>query len=307
MPFIVVLEEEAGQRIDNFLIKKLKGVPKSRIYKAIRKGEVRVNGGRIKATYKLLLADTVRVPPVHQSQPKEYTPSDCLLALMEQSILYESDDLMVINKPAGLPVHGGTSISAGLIDAVRNIRPNQKFLELAHRLDRATSGCLVLAKKRQVLLALQKAWSTHNVQKYYLAIVFGVWEGKQRLLTDRLQKQASSRCQRKVIVSSDGQEATTRVACARRGKKVSLIRAKLLTGRTHQIRVHLEHAGFPIIGDPRYGSYKLNHQVQKLGINRMLLHAEHLELSVLGEHLSIKAPIPPEFSSIFACESDIQV
>lgn len=272
--FIKIDTEHVGQRVDNFLHTRLKGVPKSRIYKALRKGEVRVNKGRVKAEYKLQLDDEVRIPPLRVAQTKApHRPGQELADELESRILIEDDQLIVIDKPAGLPVHGGTNISAGLIEMLRGMRPKQSFLELVHRIDRGTSGCLVIAKKRSVLLELHRLLSERKVKKQYVALVKGRWERGDRTVKAALLKQMLPSGERIVRINDEGKSAETWFKPLRIYKDKSLIACYPKTGRTHQLRVHLASIGHPIIGDDKYGDEAFNRSQQAQGIYRMCLHS----------------------------------
>ncbi len=298
--------EELGQRIDNFLVKILKGLPKSRIYRAIRKGEVRVNGGRIKAEYKLELGDEVRIPPLRVAeQQQRLQPSVQLKDDLEARIVYEDDDMIAINKPYGLPVHGGTKANSGVVEWLRMLRPKVKRLELVHRLDKDTSGVLLLAKKRASLLALQQQFSDRAVNKEYVAIVVGQ-PGFDKQLVDvsllRLQNDAGAR---KVVVSKQGKSALTEFRVLKRGKHIAMLRARIMTGRMHQIRVHSQHLGLPIIGDQRYGDWQVNRLCERLGAKRMFLHARLLGISHNGVEHRFEVEPDQEFESIFQYDQQI--
>lgn len=292
-------EGAEGQRIDNYLLKITKGVPKSRIYRALRKGEVRVNKSRVKPTYKLEVGDEVRVPPLQQTAKAEVKLLKPDTAdWINTSILYESESLLVINKPAGLPVHGGSELSGGLIEYLRLMRPRAKFLELVHRLDRATSGCILVAKKRQTLIDLQNQMRAHKVEKFYEAICFGEMKKKQQLMDWKLHKLASNKGLRQVVVSKQGKCAQTIVKRLSVYNGMTRVACQLLTGRTHQIRVHLSHSHLPIIGDPRYGHFDQNRLLARRGIKRMLLHAKCLICFVDGQMQRFEAPIPCVFDTL---------
>jgi len=303
--YLEIDETSAGQRIDNFLLKVLKGVPKSHIYRILRSGEVRVNKGRIDASYKLSMGDLVRVPPVRMA-PKEISPNVLNKPVekkLEPFIIYEDDALLVINKPAGLAVHGGSGVSRGVIEQLRLERPKAKFLELVHRLDRETSGVLLLAKKRQALVALHEAIRHNQTDKRYLALVVGEWaEAKKRVVLD-LQKYVLPSGERRVSVVSenargDAQVSETVFYLREQFGGFTLLEARLVTGRTHQLRVQLAHLGFPIAGDDKYGDFALNNQLQKRGLKRMFLHSAEtiLRHPVSGEKLHLIAPLPTELS-----------
>ncbi len=276
---VTVDESVVGQRLDNFLRTQLKGVPKNHIYRIIRKGEVRVNKGRIKPEYKLKNGDLVRIPPVRVSEKANSPTIERGFARkLERAILYEDDRLMVINKPSGLAVHGGSGVSFGLIEALRQIRPDQKMLELVHRLDRETSGCVMLAKKRSMLKFLHQQLREDGVEKYYKALVYGRWPNRKKVVDAPLRKNVLKSGERIVNVDDEGKRSRTEFKLCSRYAGYSLIEAKPVTGRTHQIRVHCRHAGYPIAGDPKYAEDTANAQARRLGLKRLFLHAEQLNI-----------------------------
>lgn len=302
----IIDQQALDQRIDNFLIKKLKGLPKSRIYRALRKGEVRVNGGRVKADYKLQAGDEVRVPPLRVSAPKERQPiQQSMRDELESRILHENDEMIVINKPAGLAVHGGSRTNTGVVEWLRMMRPTAKAVELVHRLDKDTSGVLLLAKKRKSLLAMQSQFAERQVSKVYRVVVAGA-AGFERKQVDvsllRLQNETGAR---KVVVSRQGKSAITQFKVLKRGQQISCLQAKILTGRMHQIRVHAAHLGLPIVGDQRYGDWTMNRQFDRLGAKRMYLHAEFIELTIAGQKQRFEAEPGEEFQSIFQYDGQI--
>lgn len=271
---ITIQSEQAGQRIDNFIFKHLKGVPKVRVYRAIRNGEVRVNGGRIKPEYRLAADDQVRIPPLSSERPlKPVAPRAEVKNAILERIIYEDAGLIVIDKPSGLAVHGGSGLQGGVIDLLRIIRPELKFLELIHRLDRETSGCLLLAKKRRTLLTWHQHLTERRARKQYIALVKGRWEGGSRRVEEPLRKNILSSGERIVKVSAEGKPAATLFRPLKIYKNMSLIEACPLTGRTHQIRVHLQHIGYPIAADSKYGDEHFNQQVRSAGLKRLFLHA----------------------------------
>jgi len=292
--YITVTESNVGQRLDNFLLSILKGLPKSRLYRIIRKGEVRVNKSRASIDLRLSLGDNVRVPPVQLTEPKQIAvPSIKLAERLEQAILYEDQHLMVVNKPAGLAVHGGSGISLGLIEALRQMRSELRFLELVHRLDKETSGCVMVAKSRKMLLHLHQALQTGKITKYYQALVTGEYRGAKQIEAPLLKFTLQSG-ERMVKVASEGKVAKTKVTVMKSFKNATLLRLQPITGRTHQLRVHCTHVGHPIIGCPKYGNEQVNQQARKLGFNRLFLHAEKLviQLPDKRDHLTVTCPLP---------------
>ncbi len=290
-------EEDAGQRIDNYLIRRLKGVPKSHVYRILRSGEVRVNSGRIGPDYRVVAGDKVRLPPIRVAQR---APLDVLSPRkIDVEILHEDDALLVINKPSGMAVHGGSGISLGAIELLRQSRPNAPFLELVHRLDRDTSGVLMLAKKRAALVALHAQLRDGEVRKYYDVLVRGKWRDETRNVRLALQKYVLKSGERRVSVADDGMASHTIFRLKQKMPEYSLLEAELKTGRTHQIRVHLAHIGFPIAGDDKYGDFPLNKELAKRGLRRMFLHAARtiIRHPLSGESLMFKAPLPLELTS----------
>lgn len=276
---ITITGDEAGQRIDNFLLRHLKGVPKTRIYRALRKGEVRVNKGRIKPEYRLAPGDEVRIPPIRVSAPKApLVPGKRLQSLLNERILVENSRYLVINKPSGLPVHGGSQVSAGLIESLRVIRPDCSFLELVHRLDKETSGCLIIAKKRSLLRELHQLLTLRKVRKQYLALVKGNWKGARFEVEAPLLKNVLSSGERIVCVKEDGKSAKTVFMPLAHFEKASLMSVMPVTGRTHQIRVHAAHVGHPIAGDRKYGDTEFNKLMRTCGLNRLFLHSAGISL-----------------------------
>lgn len=272
----VVTDDQSGQRLDNFLIRRLKGVPKSRIYKAIRQGEVRINRHRAKADTRVTGGDEIRIPPIRQAaQPMVSCISASLRSLLESRILIENNELILIHKPCGLPVHGGSSVSLGLIEALRQMRANET-LELVHRLDKETSGCLLIAKKRSVLRRLQAWFKTPVLKKRYWVLVKGHWTRDRYRCDLPLIKNQSVGGERIVRVSREGKPATTVFRPLRHYKECTLLEATLKTGRTHQIRVHLQALSYPVAGDDRYGDRAFNQQMRRSGLNRLFLQSMEL-------------------------------
>ena len=284
--------ETAGQRVENFLLRLCKGVPKSHIYRILRGGEVRVNSGRVDATYRLLEGDRVRVPPLRLGA-KVAAPKAPKVQL---PLLYEDQGLIAANKPAGLAVHGGSGISHGVIEQLRAARPEAKFLELVHRLDRETSGVLLLAKKRSALTAMHEIMREGNSDKRYLTLVLGQWKNARQHVKLPLHKYDTPQGEKRVVVREDGQAAHTIFTLKQSWPEFSLLEAQLKTGRTHQIRVHLSHLGFPITGDSKYGDFARNKELAKRGLKRMFLHAHSIAFKhpLTGEPMSISAPLPKE-------------
>jgi 23S rRNA pseudouridine955/2504/2580 synthase len=289
---IEVDEGSAGQRIDNFLLKTLKGVPKTRIYRILRKGEVRVNKKRIKPDYRLNLGDIVRIPPVRVSDKPEPTrPADRVLKQLSECILYEDDGLLVLNKPSGLAVHGGSGLSYGVIEGLRALRPDAHFLELGHRLDRDTSGCLVIAKKRSILRAFHALLREGGMDKFYFALVMGRWKGGSKGIDAPLRKNELKSGERLVLVSDDGKPSLSIFTPLTLYKGCSLMRVKLVTGRTHQARVHAQFSGHPIAGDDKYGDAVFNREMAGRGLKRLFLHAAELHFT-LPEHGTVHVEAP---------------
>jgi len=284
-------EEAAAQRIDNFLLRHLKGVPKSHVYRVLRSGEVRVNSGRVKPEYRLQAGDRVRVPPIRVSQEEKARAKPA-----EFPVVYEDAALLIVDKPAGVAVHGGSGVSFGVIESLRASRPQAKLLELAHRLDRDTSGLLIVAKKRGALVELHRMLREGEVEKEYLTVAKGHWEGAGRELRDPLHKYVDAKGERRVAVHEEGLQALTRVRVVKKSPDFSLLQVRLLTGRTHQIRVHLAHAGHPVLGDTKYGDFELNRRLAKEGVQRLFLHASRLALAhpLIRERIELKAPLPAE-------------
>ncbi len=289
---------ELGQRLDNFLIKTLKQVPRTRIYRIIRKGEVRVNKKRIKPDYKLKLGDLIRVPPLRDddTKPRRVTISKNWLNRLEAAILFENRHLIIINKPEGLAVHSGSGVDFGVIDIVRLLRP-ESDVELVHRLDRDTSGCLLLSLHRQSLLALQSCFRNNSIAKIYIAVVQGVWPEGVAEIKHRLKKVNMPNGERRVYADPAGQEAQTLILDRQTGPQCSLLHIRLLTGRTHQIRVHCQAEGHEIVGDSKYGNRQFNREMKKQGMKRLMLHASRLELpkTAYNEEVVINAVIPDSF------------
>lgn len=281
----------AGQRIDNFLRRELPGLPKGRLYRLLRRGEVRVNGGRVRAEYKLAAGDEVRIPPARINPPGAPPPARQTAGILER-IIYEDKRLLVIDKPSGLAVHGGSGISHGVIELIRHARPELRDLSLVHRLDRETSGCLVLAKRRSALRTLHEKFREGQVEKNYLALAIGDWQIGEQLIDAPLLVTHRQGGERHVIVDPEGKPAATRIQLSRRYSEFSLLQCSPLTGRTHQIRVHALAAGFPLAGDDRYGDADANRRLKKLGLPRLFLHAQSIAFpDASGNDLHFTSPL----------------
>ncbi len=291
----------AGQRVDNYLTKRLKGVPKSHIYRILRSGEVRVNSRRVSPDYRVAEGDRLRVPPIQTAQraaAAQRPPARRLRA----HVVYEDEGLLVIDKPAGVAVHGGSGVSHGVVEQLRHERTSAPFLELVHRLDRETSGVLMLAKRRSALTALHRELREGRVQKFYLVLVKGRWSDARRNVRLPLHKRVLASGERRVSVSESGLPSHTIFRLQRRWRGYSLLEAELKTGRTHQIRVHLAHLGFPIAGDDKYGDFALNKELGREGLKRMFLHAHRTIVThpVSGEPLVLEAPLPEDLKGFVA-------
>ncbi|PPD56308.1 MAG: RNA pseudouridine synthase [Methylotenera sp.] len=305
---VTIDEASEGQRIDNFLAKVLKGVPKSHIYRILRSGEVRVNKGRIDASYKLAIGDIVRVPPIriaaNDKELLENQTNQPPKSVLESTIIFEDDALLIIDKPAGFAVHGGSGVSRGVIEQLRMERPKAKFLELVHRLDRETSGVLMLAKKRAALVALHEMIRNNQTDKRYLMMVAGEWTEKKKRVAMDLQKYVLPNGERRVNVVTDkskdkydqAQHSETIFYLKQAFAGFTLLEAQLITGRTHQLRVQLAHLGYPIVGDDKYGDFANNKALQKKGLKRMFLHSDETNLRhpISDDKLKLIAPLPQE-------------
>lgn len=291
--FVDIDEDMAGQRIDNFLRNQLKNIPKSMIYRIVRKGEVRVNKKRIKAEYKLKAGDLVRIPPVTiEEKTEDSVPSTKLnkVSELEQCIIYEDDHMLILNKPSGTAVHGGSGLKFGAIEALRALRPDARFLELVHRIDRDTSGILLIAKKRSALRHLQAQFREKTVQKYYFALVMGEWKNSCKVVNAPLLKNEVNSI---VRVNPNGKASETRFKVLEKFQDATLVQASPITGRTHQIRVHAQYTGHPIAWDDRYGDRRFNAYTGKVGLNRLFLHAANIKFTHPGseEKMDISAPM----------------
>jgi 23S rRNA pseudouridine955/2504/2580 synthase len=296
--YVDVTEDDAGQRIDNYLLARLKGVPKSHVYRILRSGEVRINSKRAAASQKVAAGDRIRIPPVRVAERGEPEP----VPHFKLPILYEDEHLLAIDKPAGIAVHGGSGVAHGVIESLRGMRPDAKFLELVHRLDRETSGVLLLAKKRSALTALHEMMRTRAIDKRYLAGVAGRFRNERQKVRLALAKRVSKEGEKRVRVSDDGQEAETIFHLVERSPELSLLEAELLTGRTHQIRVHLAHLGHPVLGDDKYGDFELNKKLRKEGLKRMFLHAAKLsfEHPASGVRVELASALPTDLEKFLS-------
>jgi 23S rRNA pseudouridine955/2504/2580 synthase len=296
--------ESAGQRIDNFLFTRLKGVPKSHVYRILRTGEVRRNGGRVRAQDRLEAGDKVRVPPLRLAEREApEAPSRQFRDRIEACILYEDDELLILDKPSGMAVHGGSGLSFGVIEGLREIRPDARFLELAHRIDRDTSGCLVIAKKRSALRVLHEQFRGDEVKKAYLALLAGAWARSFWIVDAPLQKNVLQSGERMVKVARDGKPSVTEFKRRERYAKATLVEARPITGRTHQIRVHAQSMGHPLAGDDRYGDDQANRDFKQLGLKRLFLHAAETAFRHprTGAALRFEAPLPEELRQFLDC------
>jgi len=292
--YLTISSEQAGQRIDNFLLTYLKSVPKSHVYRILRKGEVRINKGRVQATYRLQENDSLRVPPIRQAVETPQTLSSKVLHILSQHILYEDKYLLIIDKPAGMAVHGGSGLSFGVIEGLRALYPKLS-LELVHRLDRETSGCLMVSKKRALLKQLHQQLQAGQINKQYLALVKGQWNPRITEVDAPLRKNILHSGERIVRVDKTGKPALSRIQIEQQFKHSTLLRIHPATGRTHQIRVHTAYTQHPIAGDEKYGDDEFNRYIRReYGLNRLFLHASHLAFYLPEQdyQLAIDAPLP---------------
>lgn len=307
--FVEIDEDRAGQRIDNFLLASLKGVPKTRIYRILRKGEVRVNKGRIKASYRLQTGDMVRIPPIRQAEPEALVaPGAHVLARINASIIAEEKGFLVLNKPSGIAVHGGSGLNYGVIEALRLLRPEAPYLELVHRLDRETSGCLLIATRRSVLREMHRLLrekslgrsESDGMEKCYLALLMGRWEGGERRVDIPLLKNTLRSGERVVTVSPEGKAALSLFRPVKRYANSTLVEVILMTGRTHQIRVHAAAIGHPIAGDEKYGDESFNREMKTKGLRRLFLHAHSLGFSLEAHEQAYRfsAPLDDELENV---------
>lgn len=299
---VEVSRDHDGQRLDNFVARLLGDLPRSAIYRVIRRGEVRVNGGRKAAAHRVKQGDQVRLPPVVQAggaNRSEPQASASLRRGLAERVLHEDDDLLLLDKPSGLAVHGGSGIHLGLIESLRQARPGQ-FLELCHRLDRETSGVLAIAKSRRGLVGAQQAFREQRTKKRYALIVAGAWPFGQRSVREPLLRFTLPNGERRVKVSPAGKASRTDFQCLEEGLRGSRLRAALHSGRTHQIRVHAAYCGYPVVGDDKYGTASHQRSWDRAGINQMALHAERLQLNLPDRRLDVRAPLPERFERIWA-------
>jgi len=286
----IVSEEYENTRLDNCLISKLKNLPRSKIYSIIRKGEVRVNGSRSKPDRRLKKDDVIRIPPLRIDERTEKKASKSLTELLKERIIYNKNSVLILNKPEGLASHGGSGLKLGLIEAVRQISSKYKNAQLVHRLDRETSGCIVLSLKRSVLRSLNTEMREGRVEKKYLAVVGGKWPHEEIDISSNLKKNYLRSGERQVIETQEGKHSITKFKRLEYNKKTCLLECVLLTGRTHQIRVQVSNEGYPIIGDKKYGSNDLNNFYRKRGVKRMLLHAKEINFPEIGIYCRAEEP-----------------
>ncbi len=296
---VEVAEEYVGQRLDNFLQRELKGVPKSRLYRALRKGEIRVNKGRVRADYRVQAGDQVRIPPLRVAEREELKEVPRRWAsLLDNNLLYEDKGLWVLNKPSGLAVHGGSGLNFGLIECLRLLRPDERYLELVHRLDRDTSGCIMIARKPAVLKDLHRQLREDRINKRYLALVNGRWSPRRQFVEAPLLKNTLKSGERIVRVDREGKPARTDFSVIERLAESTLVEARPVTGRTHQIRVHALHVGHPLLGDDKYGDKEADQRARELGLKRLFLHASSLGFrNQEGRKQVVNAPLDRELEN----------
>lgn len=297
--YLRINEQYIDQRIDNFLLNLLKGVPRTRIYRLLRKGQVRINKKRVKPYYRLQGGEILRIPPVRMAAPKIIcSPDKKTASMLERLILFEDNRLIILNKPAGMAVHGGSGIRSGIIESLRCIRTGTAILELVHRLDKETSGCLMIAKKRSTLRELHAQLRDRAIKKVYLTLTNGQWRGQNRYVDAALKKNVLSSGERIVKVAKLGKQAQTHFSLRQQFAHVCLLEAAPVTGRTHQIRVHAAHIGHPIIGDGKYGDADANKAMKQSGCKRLFLHAASLQLTTANGPLCIQAPLDEELKGL---------
>lgn len=295
-----VQPDQAGQRIDNYLLSHLKGVPRTHVYKILRSGEVRVNRGRIAPSYRVKAGDVIRIPPIRTSSGRTAVAPHGLQSAIGNSILFEDRALIVINKPAGIAVHGGSGVSAGVIEILRLLRPQSPYLELVHRLDKETSGCLLIAKRRSMLRTLHELLRQRKLNKHYLCLVQGTWENREQTVQLSLHRNQLRSGERMVTVADDGKVSTTRFHRVKTWSAASLMDVKAVTGRTHQIRVHAAATGHPLAGDQKYGDPQFNRYLKNLGLRRLFLHAHTIAFHYPQTNtlFKVKAPLSRDLESV---------
>jgi len=305
----IVSEDEQGQRLDNFLLKICKGVPKSHVYRIVRSGEIRVNSKRVDVSYRLQIGDILRIPPIRIAQRVAQREEEIVAGAeikAELPIVFEDEAMLVVDKPSGIAVHGGSGVSFGVIEALRRQRPQARFLELAHRLDRETSGLLLVGKKRSSLVALHDMFRDGSIggngkgaDKRYLLLVKGRWMDPVRSVKLPLLKYLLDSGERRVRVAESGKASHTIFRLVARWERFSLLEAELKSGRTHQIRVHCAHLGYPIAGDEKYGDFALNKTLPKDGLKRMFLHAWKMKFPhpISGDEVILEAALPDPLAS----------
>ena len=285
-----VTSEYQGVRLDNCLIARLKGLPRTKIYSIIRKGEVRVNSSRSAPSLKLKIGDLIRIPPYRTSTIEKVFTSNSLKEKIINSIISAEKEFIIMNKPVGIACHGGSGISSGVIEIIRDVDPKYKDAQLAHRIDRDTSGCLVIALKKSFLRKLHQEIRNKQVDKYYDLVVFGSWPDELKSVNKPISKSKSKSGEREAIIDSGGKESLTEFHIIQSNNNYSLLKAKIITGRMHQIRAHTQFEGYPIVGDKKYGDEILNERARKKGLNRMLLHANSIKFKNLGIECSTDTP-----------------
>lgn len=299
--FLEVSTEESGQRLDNYLLRNAQNVPKTRVYRAIRKGEVRVNKARSKPDYRVQEGDLVRVPPLAVTErPDAARPSAAWERRIREAVVLDNADLLAINKPTGLAVHGGSGVRQGLIESLRTLFPEQRYLELVHRLDRDTSGIVLIAKNARTLRELHEQLRADRVDKVYWALVAGKWPAYQKSVSAPLAKRHTASGERIVKVAADGKKAKTEFKVLERLPSASLLEVKPISGRTHQIRVHSQHVGHPILGDSKYHNDTSEDITSSLGLKRLFLHAKSISFRVSGQRYALECPLGDELEAVLA-------
>ena len=286
----IVTSDYEGVRLDNCLISRLKGLPRTRIYSIIRKGEVRVNKSRSKPSLKLKVGDVIRIPPYKSTNVRQGIFREKDKEIVKNSIIQEEKDYLILDKPVGMACHGGSGIASGIVEIIRKINPKYENAQLVHRIDRDTSGCLVLALRKSLLRKLHQEIRNHQVDKVYDLIVFGKWPSDLMLVNEPILKTRLSSGEREAIIDPQGKESLTEFEIIKSTDKFSQLKAKIITGRMHQIRAHTQHKGFPVVGDKKYGDENLNKTTRQNGLNRMLLHAHSINFKNLGIECTAKTP-----------------